>query len=115
MASARRGRRVRGAGDAPAPVSFAAIALWVVGAGVAGLALTAAAVALLPLAPAGRALVLLAGIVLTVVAMAAASNRITARAIRAEFGDDDADAPAAGGSGADDRRGPGDGPGRATD
>ena len=83
------------------------VALTVAGSGVAGLALTAAAVALLPIAPAGRALVLLLGVVLTLVAMSVASNRITDRAIRAEFGDEDSgdEEP----DEADGRRAPGDG------
>lgn len=69
-------------------MSFATVALWVAGAGVLAMALTAAAVALLPLAPVGRALVGLAGIVLTIVAIGLASDHVTTRAIRSEFGDD---------------------------
>jgi hypothetical protein len=69
-------------------VSFAGLALAVAGAGVACLAVTAAAVALLPLPPYGRALVLLAGIAVTLAAMSVTSRRITDRAIRAEFGDE---------------------------
>lgn len=77
----------RGADD-PAPVSFAVLALWVSGAGVVLLGLTALAVALLPLPPAGRAVVAVLGLVATVAAMGVASNRITDRAIRAEYGSD---------------------------
>lgn len=69
-------------------MSFAVLALGVSGAGVLFLGLTALAVALLPLPPIGRAVVALVGVVLTVVAMGVASNRITDRAIRAEYGDD---------------------------
>ena len=76
---------------APASVSFATLALWVAGAGVLGLALTAVLVGVLPLSPAGRAVAALVGIVLTIVAMGVASNRITDRAIRAEYGDEPAD------------------------
>ena len=75
-------------GRPPAPVSFAALALWVAGAGVLGLALTAVVVAVLPVGPVGRAVAALAGIVLTIVAMGVASSRVTDRAIRAEYGDD---------------------------
>ncbi len=78
-------------GHREGPVSFAVIALWVSGAGVVCLALTAAAVALLPLTSVGIALVALAGVVLTIVAMGVTSHRVTARAIRAEFGDPDPD------------------------
>lgn len=53
-----------------------------------GLALTAVVVALLPVGPVGRAVAALVGIVLTIVAMGVASNRITDRAIRAEYGDE---------------------------
>lgn len=84
-------------------MSFATVALWVAGAGILAMALTAAAVALLPLAPTGRALVALAGIALTIVAMGAASNHVTKRAIRAEFGDDRSGAVGPEGAG---RRGP---------
>lgn len=52
------------------------------------LAVTALAVALLPLPPLGRALVALAGLVLAVAAMGLVSHRITDRAIRAEYGDE---------------------------
>ncbi|AWH95246.1 hypothetical protein [Dietzia psychralcaliphila] len=69
-------------------MSFAVLALWVSGAGVLFLGLTALAVALLPLPPAGRAVVALVGVVLTVVAMGVVSSRITDRAIRAEYGDE---------------------------
>lgn len=69
-------------------MSFATIALFVAGAGVLAMAVTAIAVAFVPVGPEGKALVALAGIVLTIGAMAFASNRITKRAIRAEFGDD---------------------------
>lgn len=78
----RRGR--------PAPVSFAVLALGVSGAGVLVLGLTALAVALFPLPPAGRAVVALVGVILTVVAMGVVSTRITDRAIRAEYGDEPA-------------------------
>ena len=89
-------------------MSFAVLALSVAGAGVLGLALTGAAVALLPLPPVGRALALLVGLVATVAAMGVASNRVTARAIRAEYGDDEAGEAHEPGE-ADDRRGAGDG------
>jgi hypothetical protein len=72
----------------PAPLSFATLALGVAGAGVLFLALTTLAVALIPLPPVGRAVVALVGVVLTIVAMGVVSNRITARAIRAEYGGD---------------------------
>ena len=72
----------------PAPLSFAILALGVAGAGVLLLGLTTLAVAMLPLPPVGRAVVALVGVVLTIAAMGLASNRITARAIRAEYGDD---------------------------
>ena len=49
------------------------------------------AVGALPLPPAGRAVVAVVGIVGTIVAMGLASRHITARAIRAEYGDDDGD------------------------
>src|SRR5699024_5106937 len=81
----------RADGGSGVPVSFATLALWVAGAGVAGVALTAVAVRALPLPPAGRAVVAGGGIVGTVVAMGAASRDITARAVPAEDGDDDGD------------------------
>ena len=71
-------------------MSFAVLALGVSGAGVLFLGLTALAVALLPLPPAGRAVVALVGVILTVVAMGVVSTRITDRAIRAEYGDEPA-------------------------
>lgn len=71
----------------PAPVSFAALALGVTGAGVLVLGLTATAVALLPVPPLGRLVVAAAGLILTIVAMAAVSHHVTARAIRAEYGE----------------------------
>ena len=67
---------------------FATLAIAVTGTGVLVLALTAAATALLPLPPIGRAIVALLGLVLTIVAMGVVSNRLTARAIRAEYGDE---------------------------
>lgn len=95
------------------------------------MALTAIAIALIPLAPAGKALLALAGIVLTIVAMSVASSQATKRAIRAEYGNiadentaDDSDADTtehspgeeadrvegdAGHTGGTDRRGPSDG------
>gem|GEM_PF-5013480 len=72
------------------PISFAAIALVVVGAAVAVLALTAAAVALLPVSAGARAAVATVGVVLAVVAMAFASRHMTARAVRAAYGEDPA-------------------------
>lgn len=88
----------------------------------AGMALTAAAVGLLPLPPAGRAIAALVGIVVTIVAMGLASNHVTNRAIRAEYGDEygsegetgDTTAPTGHGSDVghvegDDRRGTSDG------
>ncbi|KZO59964.1 MULTISPECIES: hypothetical protein [Dietzia] len=69
-------------------MSFAALAMAVAGAGVLVLALTALAVALLPLPPAGRAVVALVGVVATVAAMGLTSRRITDRAIRAEYGEE---------------------------
>ncbi|UVE95107.1 MULTISPECIES: hypothetical protein [unclassified Dietzia] len=69
-------------------MSFAQLALGVAGAGVSGLALTALAVALLPVPPAGKALVALVGVILSIVAMGLVSNRITDRAIRAEYGEE---------------------------
>ncbi|WP_010542507.1 hypothetical protein [Dietzia alimentaria] len=69
-------------------MSFATLAIAVTGIGVLVLALTAAATALLPLPPVGRAIVALLGLVLTIVAMGVVSNRLTARAIRAEYGDE---------------------------
>ncbi|MDV8001768.1 hypothetical protein [Rhodococcus sp. IEGM 1408] len=80
-------------GDGPAPISFATLALGVAGAGVLFLGLTTLAVALLPLPPVGKAVVALVGVVLTITAMGVASNRITARAIRAEYGDDPHEGP----------------------
>lgn len=77
-----RGRR------GPVPVSFAVLALGVAGSGVAGLALTALAVALLPVPAVGKAVVALVGLILTVAAMGLVSNRITDRAIRAEYGEE---------------------------
>lgn len=88
-------------GRPAAPVSFATIALCVAGAGVLGLGLTALAVALVPFGPVGRAVLALAGVVLTIVAMGVTSSRITDRAIRAEYGDDPT-----GAVGADERPGP---------
>lgn len=73
---------------AVAPVSFASLALWVAGSGVLVLGLTAVAVSLLPVPPVGRAVIVVVGVVLTIVAMGVASHRVTARAIRAEYGDD---------------------------
>lgn len=75
-------------GSDPAPVSFAILALAVASTGVVFLALTTLAVALLPLEPVGRAVVALSGVVLTIVAMGVTSNRMTDRALRAEYGDD---------------------------
>ena len=75
-------------GRPPAPVSFAVLALWVAGAGVLCLGLTAVAVAVIPVGPAGRAIIALVGIVVTIAAMGVTSSRITDRAIRAEYGDD---------------------------
>ena len=69
------------------PVSFATLALWVAGAGVLGLGLTAVIVAFLPVGPVGKAIAALVGIIGTIVAMGSASSRITDRAIRAEYGD----------------------------
>lgn len=69
-------------------MSFAVLALGVAGAGVLVLAVTAVAVALLPVPPAVRAIVALVGMIMAVVAMGLASNRITDRAIRAEYGED---------------------------
>lgn len=66
------------------------------------MAVTAIAVAFVPVGPQGKAVIALAGIVLTIGAMAFASNRITRRAIRAEFGDDldeEIDSAADGGTG----------------
>lgn len=83
-------------GDGPAPISFATLALGVAGAGVLFLGLTTLAVALLPLPPVGKAVVALVGVVLTIAAMGVASNRITARAIRAEYGDDPHEGPGEG-------------------
>ena len=94
--------------DTPAPVSFAALALWVSGAGVLALGLTALAVALLPLPPAGRAVVAVVGIIAAIAAMGVVSSRITDRAIRAEYGD----APR---SGSDIARAEADGEGRSED
>ncbi|WP_194861504.1 hypothetical protein [Dietzia sp. SYD-A1] len=74
-------------------MSFAALALGVCGAGVVSLGLTALAVALLPLPPAGRAVAAVAGVLLTVVAMGVVSARLTDRAIRAEYGDEPGDEP----------------------
>ena len=67
-------------------MSFAVLALGVAGAGVFGLALTALAVAVLPVPPVGRAVIALVGMILTVAAMGLVSHRITDRAIRAEYG-----------------------------
>lgn len=77
------------------------LALWVAGVGVLVLGLTAAAVGLLPLSPVGRALVALAGIFLTILAMGVTSGRITDRAIRAEYGDEqpEGDGPGPAGDG----------------
>ena len=72
-------------------MSFATLALWVAGAGVLGLALTAVLVGVLPLSPAGRAGGALAGVVPTIAAMGVPSNRTTDRAIRAEYGGEPAD------------------------
>ena len=69
-------------------MSFAVLALWVAGAGVLCLGLTAVAVAVIPVGPAGRAIIALVGIVVTIAAMGVTSSRITDRAIRAEYGDD---------------------------
>lgn len=69
-------------------MSFAVLALSVAGSGVVVLALTALAVALLPVPPVGRAVVALVGLILAVAAMGLASNRITDRAIRAEYGEE---------------------------
>jgi len=69
-------------------VSFAVLALGVAGAGVLGLALTAIAVAVLPVPPVGKAVVALVGLLLSVAAMGLVSNRITDRAIRAEYGEE---------------------------
>ena len=69
-------------------MSFAILALGVAGAGVLFLGLTTLAVALLPVPPVGKAVVALVGVVLAIAAMGVASGRITARAIRAEYGDD---------------------------
>lgn len=86
-------------------MSFATLAIAVTGIGVLVLALTAAATALLPLPPIGRAIVALLGLVLTIVAMGVVSNRLTNRAIRAEYGDEpeaevgDGDRPAPDGLG----------------
>lgn len=86
-------------------MSFATLAIAVCGVGVLVLALTAAAAALLPLPPVGLAIVVLLGLVLTVVAMGVVSNRLTDRAIRAEYGDEpegeagDGDRPATDGLG----------------
>ena len=77
-------------GRTPAPVSFAVLALCVAGAGVLGLGITAVAVAVIPASPGWRAIVALAGIILTIVAMGVTSSRITDRAIRAEYGNDPA-------------------------
>ena len=75
-------------GRTPAPVSFAMLALCVAGAGVLCLGITAVLAAVIPVGPVWRVIVVLAGIVLTIVAMGVTSNRITDRAIRAEFGED---------------------------
>lgn len=72
-------------------MSLATLALWVAGAGVLGMALTAVVVVLLPLSPVGRAIAALVGIVVTIALMGIASSKITNRAIRAEYGDDPAD------------------------
>lgn len=104
-------------------MSFATIALWVAGAGIAAMALTAIALAVIPLAPAGKALLALAGIVLTIVAMSVASSQATKRALRAEYGNNpdenttehssgeatDGVEGDAGLTGGTDRRGPSDG------
>ncbi|MBC7306520.1 MAG: hypothetical protein H5T80_06235, partial [Dietzia sp.] len=50
-------------------MSFAVLALGVAGAGVLGLALTAIAVAVLPVPPVGKAVVALVGLLLSVAAM----------------------------------------------
>lgn len=69
-------------------MSFAVLALGVAGSGVLVLASTALAVALLPVPPAVRAVIALVGVILAVVAMGLVSNRITDRAIRAEYGEE---------------------------
>ena len=72
----------------PASVSFAMLALCVAGAGVLGLGITAVVVAVIPAGPVWQAIVVLAGIIVTIAAMGVTSSRITDRAIRAEFGED---------------------------
>src|SRR5699024_2748524 len=81
----------RADGGSGVPVSFATLALWVAGAGVAGVALAAVADVALPLPPPGRAMGAVVGIAGTLAAGGLASRNITARAVRAEDGDADGD------------------------
>lgn len=69
----------RDAGDAKAPISFAAIALVVVSAAIVVLLLTTAAVAFLPVGAKPWAAFI--GIALTIAAMALASRYMTAKAL----------------------------------
>ena len=80
MSARRRDRRP------PRPVTFAEIALAVVGAAVVVLALTALAVALMPVSPRARAGIAILGIAGTLAIMSVVSNKMSDRAVRAEFG-----------------------------
>lgn len=70
-------------------MTFAEIALAVVGAAVVVLALTAAAVALLPVSPRARAGIAILGIAGTLSIMSVVSTRMSDRAVRAEYGTGD--------------------------